>query len=170
MRETRVILCAVTYDDTVLAITDCYNTELQQICDVVCKNNENGIGKYYSDVCKELYPDNFFKQVADTGEVDMINYLRDIECICVASTEDVTISVVSSSAPDKELSDGSEYAYLDRKWEELEDVLFVENKDGILVLHEDWFCFSRGTSREEIWAFFDKQYPDGIKHFVEITE
>ena len=167
MREVRIILCAVTYDDAVLAITNCDNKELQQICDIVYKNNESGIGKYYSDVCKELYPDNLFKQLADTGEVDMIEPLKDIECQCVANTEDVTISVVRSSDPDEELSGGSEYAYLDRKWEELEDVLFVENKDGVLVLNDDWFAFSKGSTQEEIWEFFGKQHPDGLNHFIE---
>ena len=85
-----------------LAITDCDNKELQQICNVVYKNNEDGIGKTYADVCKELYPDNLFKQLADTGEVAMINPLKEIECQCVANTEDVTISVVRSSASDEE--------------------------------------------------------------------
>ena len=94
MRETRVILCNVLFGDVVLAITDCHDYELQQICDVVYENNENGVGKSYSDVCKELYPDNLFKQLADTGEADMINPLRDIEGVCVANTEDVSISVV----------------------------------------------------------------------------
>ena len=119
MRETRVVICQVTYDEAVLAITDCDNKELQQICDIVYKNNEEGIGKYYSDVCADLYPNNIFVQLADTGEVEMIDPIKDIDCQCVANCEDVTISVVVSKVEDEEESDGSEYDYLDEKWEEL---------------------------------------------------
>lgn len=167
MREVRIVLCYVTYDETVIALTDCDNRELQQICDIVYRNNESGIGKYYSDVCEDLYPDNIFYQIADTGETKLIEPIREIDTTCVASCGDIAICAVTSKTEDEEESDGSEYAYLDEKWNELEDVLFIENDEGILVLHEDWFCFSRGYSQEEVWAFFDKQHPDGLKHFIE---
>ncbi len=166
MRETRVVICQVTYDEAVLAITDCDNKELQQICDIVYKNNEEGIGKYYSDVCANLYPNNIFVQLADTGEVEMIDPIKDIDCQCVANCADVTISVVVSKVEDEEESDGSEYAYLDEKWEELEDVLMVEDANGRLVLNDDWWAFSKGSTQEEIWSYFGSKHPDGLSHFV----
>lgn len=166
MREPRVVICHATYDEDVIAITDCDNKELQQICDIVAMDNNNGIGKYYSEVCEEMYPNNLFHQL-DDGAIDLIDPLRRINCQCVADCDDIAISVVISKVEDEEESDCSEYAYLDERWNELEDVLFVENEDGVLVLNDDWFAFSKGSTQEEIWEFFGKQHPDGLNHFVE---
>lgn len=47
---------------------------------------------------------------------------------------------------------------LEKKWDELEDILFVENTDGDLVLHEDWYKYKAGTLREDIWADMFKKY------------
>ena len=115
MRETRVILCTVTYDETVLAITNCDNKELQEICNAVYKNNENGKGKSYSLVSRELFPDNLFRQLADTGEAAMIEPLKELEGRCVANTGDVTISVIQSSGE----ADKYDYEWLhtdDNQW------------------------------------------------------
>lgn len=49
---------------------------------------------------------------------------------------------------------------LEEKWDELEDVLFVENNNGDLVLHEDWDKYSAGTLREDIWADMFAKYSD----------
>lgn len=40
-------------------------------------------------------------------------------------------------------------------WEEFEDVLFDE-VDGELILSEDWEIYSKGTSREYIWASMEE--------------
>lgn len=52
---------------------------------------------------------------------------------------------------------------LEKKWDELEDVLFVENADGDLVLHEDWDKYNAGTLREDIWADMFEKYSGGAK-------
>lgn len=47
-------------------------------------------------------------------------------------------------------------------WEEFEDVLFIEEENGTLVLASDWNEFEAGTDREAIWHCFDKQHSKGI--------
>ena len=50
---------------------------------------------------------------------------------------------------------------LEEKWDELEDVLFVENSNGDLVLCNDWYKYKAGTLREDIWADMFSQYSNG---------
>lgn len=50
---------------------------------------------------------------------------------------------------------------LEEKWDELEDVLFIENADGDLALHEDWDKYKAGTLRRYIWADMFEKYSDG---------
>ena len=52
---------------------------------------------------------------------------------------------------------------LEKKWDELEDVLFVENTDRDLVLHEDWYEYKAGTLREDIWADMFEKYSGGAE-------
>ena len=52
---------------------------------------------------------------------------------------------------------------LEKKWDELEDVLFIENTDGDLVLHEDWYNYKAGTLREDIWADMFEKYSGGAE-------
>ena len=52
---------------------------------------------------------------------------------------------------------------LEKKWDELEDVLFIKNTDGDLVLHEDWYEYKAGTLREDIWADMFKKYSGGAE-------
>ncbi len=47
-------------------------------------------------------------------------------------------------------------------WEKFEDVLFVEEENGILVLNSEWNGFDAGTDRETIWRWFNKQHSKGI--------
>lgn len=66
---------------------------------------------------------------------------------------------------------------IERIWEELEDILFVEGKDlyeednekykdwkdsSTLVLASDWRDFEAGTSVEEIWYWFDENHSKGV--------
>lgn len=43
-------------------------------------------------------------------------------------------------------------------WESFEDVPFDENKEGELVLAHAWYLFPKGTSREEIWHYFEEEF------------
>lgn len=52
---------------------------------------------------------------------------------------------------------------LEEKWDELEDVLFVENNNGDLVLCNDWDKYKAGTLREDIWADMFDKYSGGSK-------
>lgn len=47
-------------------------------------------------------------------------------------------------------------------WDEFEDVLFIEEENGRLVLAANWRDFEAGIDRETIWHWFDKQHSKGI--------
>jgi len=51
---------------------------------------------------------------------------------------------------------------IEKLWTEFEDVLFDEDSNGELILAGDWFQFEKGTSREEIWQWFDASHSKGI--------
>ena len=55
---------------------------------------------------------------------------------------------------------------LEQKWMELTDVPFDETSDGDLVLAVDWWEFPAGTSREDIWHYFDEHYSKGIAYLL----
>ncbi len=167
MSETRVIVCVDNNTEMVIAMTDCCNKQLQQICGVVQTDNENGIGKSYEKVCRELYPDCFFRNLISTEDDCSLNFaIRDIKTVEVAECKDISISVVDSGIDYEDEPGEDPYAYLDRLWKKLEDVPFEENKNGDLSLAVDWFAFAKGTEPEEIKKFFDMQHPDGIGHFA----
>jgi hypothetical protein len=51
---------------------------------------------------------------------------------------------------------------LEKVWDELEDVLFDEDDNGELVLADNWYLFAKGTSREDIWHWFDERHSKGV--------
>jgi len=53
-------------------------------------------------------------------------------------------------------------------WEKLEDIPFVEDEEGRLILDSDepWHNFEPGTEREEIWRYFDKKHSKGISYLL----
>ena len=51
---------------------------------------------------------------------------------------------------------------LEKLWEELEDVLFVEDDTMNLVLASPWNGFDAGTDRESIWHWFDERHSKGV--------
>jgi hypothetical protein len=53
-------------------------------------------------------------------------------------------------------------AKLETKWIELEDIPFDEDSNGELILSEGWYLFPAGTSREEIWHWFDERHSKGV--------
>jgi len=46
-------------------------------------------------------------------------------------------------------------------WEELENITF-EDRDGELYLLSSWHKFEAGTSREDIWYWFDSNHSKGV--------
>lgn len=67
-------------------------------------------------------------------------------------------------------------AEVEKLWEELEDVLFIEAKDFYkakeyeddfsLVLASDWQGWGAGTDRESIWHWFDNHHSKGIQYLM----
>lgn len=55
---------------------------------------------------------------------------------------------------------------LERLWHELGDVAFIEDEDMELVLTSDWLVFEAGTSRYEIWEWFDEHYSGGVYNLM----
>lgn len=51
---------------------------------------------------------------------------------------------------------------LETKWLELTDIPFDEDERKELILAVDWWIFKQGTSREDIWHFFDVNYKSGV--------
>ena len=51
---------------------------------------------------------------------------------------------------------------LENLWKSLEDIPMNENEQ----LEEDWFIFSKGTDKEEIWHWFDEQYSKGVSYLL----
>lgn len=47
-------------------------------------------------------------------------------------------------------------------WEEFSDFPFEEGSNGELYLSVDWRGFSAGTSRDEIWHWFDGKHSKGV--------
>lgn len=43
-------------------------------------------------------------------------------------------------------------------WNELEDVPFKENQEGILELEENFYECERGSTQEEVWAYLEAKF------------
>lgn len=52
--------------------------------------------------------------------------------------------------------------YVEKLWEEFEDVLAYEDEDGRLCLHNDWQGWPKGTECESIWHWFDQHHSKGV--------
>lgn len=50
---------------------------------------------------------------------------------------------------------------LEKLWEGLEDIPFYE-EDSELHIEEDYLSFEKGTSREDIWHWFDERHSKGV--------
>ncbi len=55
---------------------------------------------------------------------------------------------------------------LEDLWEHLEDVSFEDNAAGDLVLAETWHHFEAGTTREDIWHWFDERHSKGVAYLL----
>lgn len=54
-------------------------------------------------------------------------------------------------------------AELHKRWEELEDIPI----DADDCLEADFYHFPKGTSRTEVWAWFDEQLPRGLGRWLD---
>lgn len=48
--------------------------------------------------------------------------------------------------------------FLESKWEEFGNISIDDDE----CIEEDWFGFNKGTHREEIWDWFDRQHTKGV--------
>lgn len=55
---------------------------------------------------------------------------------------------------------------LEDLWDLLTDVMFDEDENGELILAEPYYFFHEGTSREEIWYYFDDLHPKGVHYLL----
>lgn len=55
---------------------------------------------------------------------------------------------------------------LEALWDRLEDIPFDEDSNSKLVLSENWHIWDKGTSREEIWGFFNKNHTKGVRYLL----
>ncbi len=53
-------------------------------------------------------------------------------------------------------------SFVEKKWDELTDVPFDEGEDGTLRLASKWYLFPKGTDRDAIWNWFDKNHSKGV--------
>lgn len=61
------------------------------------------------------------------------------------------------------LSPGGYFDFeLEEAWRELDDIPFDEDEEGVLRISRDWNQFPKGTDREEIWKFFDREHSMGV--------
>lgn len=55
---------------------------------------------------------------------------------------------------------------IEKKWLELTDIPFDEAENGELILAVNWWIFKQGTSRDDIWHFFDVNHKSGIAYLL----
>lgn len=56
---------------------------------------------------------------------------------------------------------------VEKMWLELEDVTFVQDEDGELVLESDWGPFYAGADRDEtVWRWFDENHSKGLGYLM----
>jgi len=55
---------------------------------------------------------------------------------------------------------------LEKEWDEFSGILFDEDEEGNLILSEDWNRFRKGSSRDEIWAYFDGYHSKGVRYLL----
>lgn len=51
---------------------------------------------------------------------------------------------------------------IEEMWQALDDVPFDEQANGEMILSEKWLSFDEGTTRDDIWHWFDKHYSKGV--------
>lgn len=56
--------------------------------------------------------------------------------------------------------------FLERKWTELEDIVFKEDEVGRELLDEKYWDFELNTEKEEIWHYFDHNHSKGVYYLI----
>ncbi|MCK9471679.1 MAG: hypothetical protein M0Q88_08005 [Bacilli bacterium] len=51
-------------------------------------------------------------------------------------------------------------------WDRLTDILFDENENKELILSDKWHIWDKGTSRNDIWGWFNRNHSKGIRYLL----
>lgn len=65
---------------------------------------------------------------------------------------------IQDAEPSLQMSFHTQDELLEAMWETLEDV----NTDEEECIEQNWFIFEKGTSREDIWHWFDRHHSKGV--------
>lgn len=85
---------------------------------------------------------------------ELFKAIKDAEKICDYILETGELEKIR-------LQENSDYQ-VEQLWEELEDVPVYENEKYELCLDVDWQGWSKGTTQDEIWHWFDENHSKGI--------
>lgn len=55
---------------------------------------------------------------------------------------------------------------VEQVWGGMEDIPFNEVEDGSLTISRNYHTFKKGTYREDIWHWFDKNHSKGITYLL----
>lgn len=93
----------------------------------------------------------------------VLNKFQDV--ICEKTNSSITVQdEYSHSCSEFEQVEQNDFLF--EKWQELEDVLVEENKNGEQILTRDWWLFKTGASQMDIWEYFDRLYCGGINELM----
>lgn len=131
------------------------------------KQELHAVGSLYRDYRGEFYTVVGFAEHAETGETLVIyDGIYPVKRRAIPlSVWNETVTIRAGTFP------RFSYVTWDEKtiesiWDLLEDVPFDEDEDGNLILAEPFYIFEEGTSREEIWHWFDKVHPKGVHYLL----
>lgn len=90
--------------------------------------------------------EGFYKQIGRDPKVEIGKGLR-------VFIEKIFVPYCERNKTDKEI---------ENVWESLTDIPFDEDDEKELILADDWYVFGKGTSREDIWHWFDERHSKGV--------
>ena len=124
----------------------------QEIVDNKPNENINWEKESWNYICETMQR----KSLNNNYSVNYVNGLTSKDLQDFIANDFITIKM---NLQDKEM---------ESLWEELEDIPFIEDEEGRLILDlaEPWHGFEPGTTKEEIWHYFDRNHSKGINYLV----
>lgn len=124
----------------------------QEIVDNKPNENINWEKESWNYICETMQR----KSLNNNYSVNYVNGLTSKDLQDFIANDFITIKM---NLQDKEM---------ESLWEKLEDIPFIEDEDGRLILDlaEPWHGFVPGTTKEEIWHYFDRNHSKGINYLM----
>lgn len=124
----------------------------QEIVDNKPNENINWEKESWNYICETMQR----KSLNNNYSVNYVNGLTSKDLQDFIANDFITIKM---NLQDKEM---------ESLWEKLEDIPFIEDEDGRLILDlaEPWHGFEPGTTKEEIWHYFDRNHSKGINYLM----